>query len=94
MCCVPKVSQVAAHLNSMAFDTAREPVLNFRLYPTHGAQADAHHGRESSFGLELVDHRASKAGDLADLGEPENLYGRCRNGGLDRHECDPKVWFR
>ena len=60
----------------MMLDAARKPELNFRLHPADGAQANAHPARESPFSFELVDHRASKAGDAADLREPENLYGR------------------
>ena len=61
---------------AMMLDAAREPVLNFRFYPAHRAQTDAHAAWKSAFGLELVNHRASEAGDLADLREPKYLYGR------------------
>ncbi len=40
----------------MMLDAAREPDLNFRLHPADCAQAKAHPARESSFGLELVNH--------------------------------------
>jgi len=75
-------------------DAPREPALNFRLHPAHGAQANAHTSWESAFGLELVDHRATEAGDSAYLGETENLYGRSSSSGLSRHVFDPDVWFR
>jgi hypothetical protein len=60
----------------MLVDAVSEPTLNFRFHPTDGAQAEAYPSRESVFGLELVNHRASEAGDLADLREPKYLYGR------------------
>ncbi len=78
----------------MMLYAAREPVLNFRFYPAHRAQTNAHAARESAFGLELVNHRASEAGNFADFRETENLYGRCNSSGLSGHGCDPNVWFR
>lgn len=51
----------------MVIYAIREPVLlHFRFHPAHRTQADTHPARESVFGLKLVDHRASEAGDLAD----------------------------
>ena len=78
----------------MLVDAVSEPTLNFRFHPTDGAQAEAYPSRESVFGLELVNHRASEAGDFADLRETENLYGRWNSIGLSGHGCDPNVWFR
>ena len=69
----------------MTLDAARKPELNFGLHPTDGAQTNAHPARKSSFGLQLVNHGASKAGDFADLRETENLYGRRNSSGLSRH---------
>src|ERR1035438_4932854 len=65
-----------------------------RFHPAYGAQTYAHPGRESAFGLELVDHRASEAGDLADLREPKYLDVRCSRGRdrLRIHMCDASVW--
>jgi hypothetical protein len=60
----------------MLVDAVSEPMLNFGFHPADGTQAEAYPPRESAFGFELVNHRASKAGDLADLREPKNLYGR------------------
>jgi hypothetical protein len=79
---------------AMMLDAACEPELNFGFNPTDGTKADAYTSWESAFGLELVNHRASEAGDFADLGETENLYGRCSSSGLSGHGCDPNVWFR
>jgi hypothetical protein len=46
------------------------------------------------FGLELVDHRAPETSDPANLRAPENLYGRRKCSGLNRHVCGLNVWFR
>jgi len=54
-------------------NAARKPELDFRLHPTDSSQPDAHPARESVLGLELVDHRASEAGDFADLRQTKNL---------------------
>lgn len=60
----------------MPVDAVGEPMLNFGFHPADGAQAEAYPSRESAFGLELVNHGTSEAGDLADLREPKYLYGR------------------
>jgi hypothetical protein len=84
----------AIALRAMLFQAICEPNLNFLFYPAHGAQANAHPTRESSFGFELIDHGASEAGDLTDLRKTKNLYGRCSSSGLSGHGGDSNVWFR
>ena len=79
---------------AMLFDAAREPVLNFRFHPPHSTQAYTHSSRKSAFGLELVNHGASKAGDLADLWESEDLYRSNCYGELNGHVGNLNVWFR
>lgn len=68
----------SSHTGAMMLDAPREPELHFGFHPAHRAQPDAHPTRESALGLELVDHRASEAGDFADLRQAKNLDGRYR----------------
>jgi len=75
-------------------NSIREPALHFGFHPTHGAQAYAHSSGEPAFGLQLVNHGASEAGDLTNLRKTENLYGRRSSSGLSRHVFDSNVWFR
>jgi hypothetical protein len=84
----------SSRAGAMVLDAPPEPMLHFRFHPAYGAQTYAHPGRESAFGLELVDHRASEAGDLADLREPKYLDVRCSHGRdrLRIHMCDASVW--
>lgn len=74
------------HSCAAVLDAPRQPSLHFRFHPSYSSRSDAHPARESSFGFELVDHRAPEAGDFANLRQPQNLHRWDGCGRVGRHE--------
>jgi hypothetical protein len=66
----------SSQTGAMMLDTIREPEQHFRFHPAYRAQPYSYSARESALGLELVDHRASEAGDFADLRQAQNPHSR------------------
>jgi len=54
--------------------TVSEPSLNFGLDPANSVVRNFHAARKSAALLQAIDHRASKAREAANLGEPQDLY--------------------
>lgn len=52
-------------------DARRDPCLDLALHPAHGASGELHAPWKATFRLQLIDHRPTQSGYLADLFESQ-----------------------
>src|ERR1700722_18108725 len=67
-------------------DAPDQPRVHFVVQPSHCAHPDLDTLRKPKIGLQLVDHRAAQARNLADLGQPQDLKRAFSRGGCDHGE--------
>jgi hypothetical protein len=59
-------------------DPIRQPALNFVVQPANGTRPNFYSPRKLVRGLQLIDHRPTQPGDLANLRQSKYLKTRCR----------------
>ena len=61
-------------------DALPHPLLNFSVDPADRTDANLYAARKSLFRFQLIDHRSSQAGHLADLRKTQKLNVRIGSG--------------